>query len=124
MQGLPGIPSDMLFPASHRLLFHRQGCDTRTLIMMDRAVVQGVQGKKKRYPYLTVSKHGRPKRCIITFPGIAITNHYWAAEGGEGRSTNLNRVACHGQQGWLTPFVLKSVESRGDFFKQNILQKE
>lgn len=50
--------------------------------MMDRAVEQGVRGKKKRYPYLTVSKHGQPKRRIITFQGMAITNHYWAAVGG------------------------------------------
>lgn len=83
MQGLPGIPSDMLFPASHRLLSHRRGWDTRAVIMMDRAVEQGVEGrKKKRYPYLTVSKHGRPKRCIITFQGMAITHRYWAAVGG------------------------------------------
>lgn len=81
LQGLPGIPSDMLFPASHRLLSYRQGWDTRALIMMDRAVEQGVE-EKNRYPYLTVSKHGRPKRCIITFQGMAITNHYWAAVGG------------------------------------------
>lgn len=81
LQGLPGIPSDMLFSASHRLLSHSLGRDTRALIMMDRAVEQGVQ-KKKRYPYLTVSKHGWPKRCIITFRGMAITNHYRAAAGG------------------------------------------
>lgn len=47
---------------------------------MDRVVEQGVQ-EKKRYPYLTVSKHGWPKWCIITFQGMAITNHYWAAAG-------------------------------------------
>lgn len=48
---------------------------------MDRVVEQGVQ-EKKRYPYLTVSKHGWPKWCIITFQGMAITNHYGAAAGG------------------------------------------